>query len=51
MVTKKSEPATNTPEEESNVAVDAPDVCEGCVVLREEFEAFREYVINNAQGM
>lgn len=51
MVTKKSEPATNTPEEESIVAVDVPDVCEGCVALREEFEAFREHVINNAQGM
>lgn len=51
MVTRKSEPATNTPEEESIVAVDVPDVCEGCVALREEFEAFREHVINNAQGM
>lgn len=51
MVTKKSEPETNKPEEESAVAVDVPDVCEGCVALREEFEAFRKHVINNAQGM
>lgn len=48
MVTKKPEPATNKPENDSPLI---PDVCEGCVALREEFEAFREHVINNAQGM
>jgi len=48
MVTKKVEPVQ---EEQPEDVVPAPDVCEGCVALREEFEAFREYVINNAQGM
>lgn len=49
MVTKK---VTSDPEPEPvEDSVPEPDVCEGCAALRVEFEAFRELVINNAQGM